>query len=53
MKQPITCDVLANPLQIINLELLSYIAQGEETKIEKEKENEAEKVLFSGLNKRP
>ena len=53
MKQPITCDVLANPLQIINLELLSYIAQGEETKIEKEKENEAQKVLLSCLNKRP
>ena len=47
MKQPITCDVLANPLQIINLELLSYIAQGEETKIEKEKENEAQKVLLN------
>ena len=53
MKEPITSDVLANPSQIINVELLSCIAQGEETKIEKEKENEAEKVLFSGLNKRP
>ena len=51
MKQPKTCDVLANPLQTINLELLSYIVQGEETKIEKEKE--AQKVLLSGLNKRP
>ena len=51
MKQPITCDVLENPSQIINVELLSCIAQGEETKLENE--NEAQKVLLSGLNKRP
>ena len=47
MKQPKICDVLGKPSQILNLELLWYIAQGEKSKIEKvDKKLE---MLFTGV----